>query len=166
MNFVRKKRIEKETHKASDIDTVSHRIDLMQRLQRTTAFDKDWVLYVLEELVLQCIGKAPIRCDIIKTKKGEEKVWRYTYNAKEAVRGLELGAEISGLMQTKGKTIIVNNQNKVESIATTVQPSIPTSDIERVEAVYEILKSADAFKAPLKLLPQDTHTVLLEAQAC
>lgn len=101
------------------------------------SFSKDWTLFVLTELALQCMGKLPImKSDIPIT----------IFNPKAAEKAIKLGAMVSGVLVDgmrggsnggNGYNPLqkqLNNRRNDEPIITE-----PKTDEERTREVYELL---------------------------
>lgn len=109
-------------------------VQWMKNLKKTDLLSRDWALQVLGELALQCAGKC-----YVPTARGPE----ITYHPRTALKALELGAQISGALNTGNG----NNPNfnfftgGEDKRQTTAIPSGP----DRAKEVFSILNDHGGF---------------------
>lgn len=99
------------------------------------SFSRDWTLYVLTELTLQCMGKLPIM---------KEETPITIFNPKAAERAVRLGAAVSGALmdgQRGGSNGSGPLPKQIGDSKRVDEPVItePKSDEERTREVYELL---------------------------
>lgn len=78
---------------------LSRTINWMKDIKKHEAFTREWSLFVLHELVLQCMGKLPVMIHGVPIN---------LFVPKEASKAIKLGAEINGVMPI-GNSRGINN---------------------------------------------------------
>jgi hypothetical protein len=136
----------KPTKKKGDILSKGENLLLMEEQKRIikwlgdikihNSFGKEWSLFVLHEIVLQCMGKLPV----ISFGRPVQ-----LFNPKEAVKAVKLGAVIEGSVNMNtssfsgrgfGAALLPGTNNSEETNES------PKSDEERTIEVYDILSEA------------------------
>jgi hypothetical protein len=135
MNFVRKKDKVTKAEEAEALRELSRLVSWVSKLKETEAFSREWVLYVLEEITLQCMGKRKISIHGIPMQ---------LFDAKNALKAAKLGAEVQGFLNFANRSLTLIPKSANDEPKEPVSASLQT-DADRTKAVYSILAQSGVF---------------------